>query len=94
MMQDAWDDYSRWAWGQNELKPISQTGQNGGIFGNAEIGATIIDSLDTLYIMEMNEEYEKARNFSANLRFTGIDAAVRYNPKSTIMLNAHTQRML
>lgn len=71
-MTDAWADYSRWAWGQNELRPISQSGQNGGIFGNAEIGATIIDSLDTLYIMEMMDEYQKARNFAANLTFVGI----------------------
>lgn len=71
-MTDAWEDYSRWAWGQNELRPISQSGQNGGIFGNAEIGATIIDSLDTLYIMEMMDEYQRARNFAANLTFIGI----------------------
>ncbi|CAL8110468.1 unnamed protein product [Orchesella dallaii] len=76
MMKDAWDDYERYAWGQNELKPISQTGQNGGIFGNAEIAATAIDSLDTLYIMEMMDEYAKARGLVANLTFTGIDAAV------------------
>lgn len=72
MMKDAWEDYSKWAWGQNELKPISQTGQNGGIFGNAEIGATIVDALDTLFIMEMNDEYKKARDFCAGLKFIGI----------------------
>jgi hypothetical protein len=41
MMKDAWDDYERWAWGFNELKPVTQSWTNGGIFGNASIGATI-----------------------------------------------------
>jgi len=26
-MKDAWDDYVKYAFGENELKPISQTGQ-------------------------------------------------------------------
>lgn len=55
-----------WAWEDNELKPVSQTGQHGDIFGDSRIGATIVDSLDTLYIMEMMEEYETARGFVAN----------------------------
>ncbi|ODM92560.1 Mannosyl-oligosaccharide alpha-1,2-mannosidase isoform A [Orchesella cincta] len=76
MMKDAWEDYVRFAWGQNELKPISQTGQNGGIFGNAEIAATAIDSLDTLYIMEMMDDYQRAKGLVTNITFTGIDAAV------------------
>jgi len=77
MMQDAWDDYVRYAWGNNELKPISRTGQTGGIFGTAKIGATIVDSLDTLYIMGMEEEYQKAREFVAtNLTFADVDATI------------------
>jgi len=76
MMKDAWDDYTRWAWGQNELKPVSQTGQNGGIFGDAEIGATIVDSISTLHIMNMTEEYQSARSFVSNLTFIGIDASI------------------
>src|SRR5688572_24807943 len=51
MMKDAWDDYVRHAWGDNELSPVSQTGHTGSIFGTAKMGATIVDSLDTLYIM-------------------------------------------
>jgi mannosyl-oligosaccharide alpha-1,2-mannosidase len=66
MMKDAWDNYVLYAWGNNELKPVSNTGQTGGIFGDAKIGATIVDSLDTLYIMEMMEEYQVAREYVAN----------------------------
>jgi len=77
MMQDAWDDYVRHAWGNNELKPISQTGQTGGIFGTARIGATIVDSLDTLYIMGMMDEYEHAKDFVVtNLTFSNVDASI------------------
>jgi mannosyl-oligosaccharide alpha-1,2-mannosidase len=73
MMKDAWDDYVRWAWGNNELKPVSQSGQTGGIFGTAEIGATIVDSLDTLFIMELMDEYEIAKEFVVkDLKFVGV----------------------
>ncbi|CAG7734641.1 unnamed protein product [Allacma fusca] len=63
MMKDSWDNYVRFAWGANELKPFSQTWQNGHIFGSRSIGATIIDALDTLHIMGMTDEYKKARNW-------------------------------
>ncbi|OXA46900.1 Mannosyl-oligosaccharide alpha-1,2-mannosidase isoform A [Folsomia candida] len=76
MMKDAWDDYVMWAWEDNELKPVSQTGQHGDIFGDSRIGATIVDSLDTLYIMEMMEEYETARGFVANQLDLNVNATV------------------
>jgi mannosyl-oligosaccharide alpha-1,2-mannosidase len=46
---------------KDQLKPVSQRGENGGIFGESKIGATIVDSLDTLYIMELMDEYESAK---------------------------------
>ncbi|CAG7827684.1 unnamed protein product, partial [Allacma fusca] len=47
MMKDAWSDYVRSAWGANELKPLSRTWRYGNIYGYRNIGATIIDALDT-----------------------------------------------
>jgi mannosyl-oligosaccharide alpha-1,2-mannosidase len=77
MMKDAWDDYVRYAWGENELKPISQTGQDGGIYGDSKIGATIIDSLDTLFIMGYNDEYKKGRDWVAqNFDFSTVNTSV------------------
>jgi len=76
MMKDAWSDYVKFAWGNNELKPVSQTGQTGGIFGTAQIGATIVDSLDTLFIMELMEEYEAAKDYVANDLDFDVDASV------------------
>ena len=73
MLKDAWDDYSRYAWGENELKPVSQQGQTGGIYGDSKIGATIIDALDTLYIAGFLEEFQRGRDWVVeNLDFTRV----------------------
>ena len=47
MMKFAWDGYVVYAWGQNELNPITKSGHSGSIFGSAYLGATIIDAADT-----------------------------------------------
>lgn len=65
-MLHAWTCYEKYAWGMDELKPQSKTGEN----SFAGLGATIIDSLDTLYIMGLKKEYNKARDWVAeNLDF-------------------------
>lgn len=66
MMKHAWDNYVRYAWGKNELRPISKRGHSGSIFGTTPIGATILDGMDTLYIMGMKEEFKQARDWVAN----------------------------
>lgn len=58
MTLHAWKAYKQYAWGKNELKPLSQTGHTPGIFGQAhDLGATIVDGLDTLYIMGFEREF-------------------------------------
>ncbi|KAL8581913.1 hypothetical protein ACOMHN_010287 [Nucella lapillus] len=72
MMKHAWDNYVKYAWGSNELRPISRRGHSASIFGSLSLGATIVDAVDTLYIMGMEEEYKKARDWIAtNLNFEG-----------------------
>jgi len=66
MMVHAWSNYVKYAWGQNELRPISKSGHSAGIFGQTALGATIIDAADTLYIMGLHDEYQKARDWIAN----------------------------
>ncbi|KAG8228037.1 hypothetical protein J437_LFUL007207 [Ladona fulva] len=66
MMKHAWDNYVRYAWGKNELRPLSRRGHSASIFGSASLGATIVDGLDTLYIMGMEEEYNQGREWIAN----------------------------
>lgn len=60
----AWGAYSKYAWGQDELMPISKRGKN--TFG-AGLGVTIIDSLSTLYMIKgLEEEYKAGREWVAN----------------------------
>ncbi|XP_072103483.1 mannosyl-oligosaccharide 1,2-alpha-mannosidase IA-like isoform X2 [Mobula birostris] len=69
MMKFAWDNYRRYAWGSNELKPLSKNGHASGLFGGL-LGATIVDSLDTLFIMGLQEEFREAKEWvESNLDF-------------------------
>uniref|UniRef100_A0A8C8CK72 alpha-1,2-Mannosidase n=1 Tax=Oncorhynchus tshawytscha TaxID=74940 RepID=A0A8C8CK72_ONCTS len=65
MMKFAWDNYKRYAWGENELRPLSRNGNDGRTFGGLR-GASIVDSLDTLYIMGLGEEYQEAKEWVEN----------------------------
>lgn len=66
MVKHAWDGYVKYAWMDNELRPVSHKGHSQSIFGNAKSGATIIDAMDTMYLMGMKEEYEKGRQWVMN----------------------------
>ncbi|KAL5554627.1 hypothetical protein UlMin_042028 [Ulmus minor] len=61
-MLHAWNSYVKYAWGQDELQPQSKMGINS--FGG--LGATLIDALDTLYIMGLHEQFQKGREWVAN----------------------------
>lgn len=60
MMRFSWQNYRRYAMGKNELRPLTKDGFEGSMFGGLS-GATIIDSLDTLYLMELKEEFQEAK---------------------------------
>ncbi|XP_013916300.1 PREDICTED: mannosyl-oligosaccharide 1,2-alpha-mannosidase IA [Thamnophis sirtalis] len=84
MMKHAWDNYKHYAWGLNELKPISKQGHSSDLFGNIQ-GATIVDALDTLYIMEMKEEFKEAKewveknlNFNVNAEISVFEVNIRF----------------
>ncbi len=63
MVKEAWHAYVQYAWGQNELKPISRHGHSAVIFGKTPVGATIVDSLDTLHLMGLTEEFDAAKHW-------------------------------
>lgn len=63
MTRHAWENYKLYAWGKNELRPLSKRAHTGSIFGAHELGATIIDGLDTLYIMGMEQEFKEGRDW-------------------------------
>ena len=54
-----WSNYEKFAWGENELRPISKVGHSANIFGTSatKLGATIVDGLDTMYLMGFMDEY-------------------------------------
>lgn len=73
MMTHAWNSYKAHAWGDNELRPISKRGHSASIFGSSRLGATIIDAMDTLFIMEMDDAFKEARDWVAtNFKFEGV----------------------
>lgn len=63
MMEHAWHNYKLYAWGKNELRPLSQRPHSASIFGSYDLGATIVDGLDTLYIMGLEKEYREGRDW-------------------------------
>jgi len=58
-MQHAWNGYEKYAFGKDELLPISRNGQDN--WGGQ--GTTLVDSLSTLWIMGMKKEFNKARDW-------------------------------
>jgi mannosyl-oligosaccharide alpha-1,2-mannosidase len=68
-MVDAYDAYEKYAFGWDELRPLSKRGKNA--FGG--LGATIIDSLDTLWIMGLSDHYSRARNWVDEFLFFDRD---------------------
>ncbi|CUT98991.1 mannosyl oligosaccharide 12 alpha mannosidase [Echinococcus multilocularis] len=63
MTKHAWSNYVKYAWGHNELRPLSKTFHDTDILGRVPLGATIVDSIDTLYIMGLEEEYKQAADW-------------------------------
>lgn len=61
-----WQSYRKIAWLSDELTPI--TGQSRNTFGGW--GATLVDSLDTLWIMGMKIEFEEAVDAAVTIDFT------------------------
>lgn len=66
MMKDAWENYVLYAWGHNELKPLTREPKKDTIFGAAMNGLTIVDSMDTLLLMGMEEEFVRGREWIAS----------------------------
>ncbi|NXJ12834.1 MA1C1 mannosidase, partial [Odontophorus gujanensis] len=93
MMKFAWDNYKQYALGKNELRPLTKNGHIGNMFGGLR-GATVVDALDTLYIMELEEEFQEAKKwveksfdlnvngeaslFEVNIRYVGGLLAAYY----------------
>lgn len=58
-MKHAWGGYKKYAFGSDEISPVS--GKPHEAWG--DIGTTLVDSLDTLWLMDMKEEFWEARDW-------------------------------
>ena len=72
-MKHAWGGYVKYAWGSDEVRPVSKTGQNW-----LGMGGTIIDSLDTLWIMGLTEDFNKARDWVRDQFDPGVGLEVSF----------------
>ncbi|WP_374515400.1 glycoside hydrolase family 47 protein [Brevundimonas sp.] len=82
----AWDHYVDRAWGKDEINPVSGTSQSFFIEGH-DLGLSLVEALDTLWLMELDEEFEAgvdwvktsldfdvdafAQTFETNIRLVG-----------------------
>ena len=66
----AWAEYKRSSWGMDEVKPVSHTSSTW-----FNLGLTIIDSLDTMWLMGLETELQEARQWVEH----GLDLAQNRN---------------
>jgi len=63
----AWNGYKQYAWGHDELRPLSKTPRD---WYGVSLEMTPVDALDTMILMGLSDEADKTREFIAkNLSF-------------------------
>lgn len=68
-MKFAWGSYVKYAFGSDEVLPKSRGANNNW----GRMGTTLVDSLDTLWLMDMKDDFWKARDWVRDrLDFSGI----------------------
>lgn len=60
-MKHAWKNYAKFAFGSDDYKPLALEGKNW--LGESGLAASIVDALDTLYLMDMKSEFNQSRDF-------------------------------
>src|SRR5579859_2171357 len=77
----AWRGYEKYAWGHDELRPLSKTWVDW--YGQSLL-MTPVDALDTMLIMGLNDEAEKAKNliieklsFDKNISVKNFEITIR-----------------
>ncbi|WP_263869604.1 glycoside hydrolase family 47 protein, partial [Streptomyces sichuanensis] len=69
----AWEGYKRFAWGHDEVLPVS--GGHGEFFARGHpVGLSIVEALDTHYVMELDDEVELCTRWITDRLDFGIDA--------------------
>ena len=79
--QHAWQGYRSYAWGRDHLKPITKTHQTW-----FNLGLTLIDSLDTMLVMNLKEEFKEAKSW--------VGSELNFNINKDVNLFETTIRVL
>ncbi|KXN71495.1 glycoside hydrolase family 47 protein [Conidiobolus coronatus NRRL 28638] len=69
-----WKGYKKFAWGKDELKPLTNSSNER--FQNW--GATLVDSLTTLWLMDLKEEFQEAIDEVEKIDFTKSNGKVNF----------------
>jgi mannosyl-oligosaccharide alpha-1,2-mannosidase len=79
----AWNGYKKFAWGHDQVNPVSGTASEFFVDGHP-IGLSIIEALDTLYVMELDQDLaegiawiEKNLDFDIDGDFHVFEAIIR-----------------
>ena len=72
----AWSSYKKFAWGFDEVKPVSGTPHNFFVTGHS-FGLSIIEALDTLYVMGLDTELEACVSWLRTHLDFDVDADVQ-----------------
>jgi hypothetical protein len=75
MTRKAWNSFYKYARDSDELKPLSKKGYN---WTRETMHYTAVDSLDTLYIMGLETEYQQAKDIVLSMRFDKIDYQISH----------------
>lgn len=78
----AWNGYKQYAWGFDDLRPLSKKGHN---WHAASLLMTPVDALDTMLLMGLREEADKTREYIASTLKFDHDISVK-NFEITIRL--------
>ncbi|GBB94547.1 hypothetical protein RclHR1_02380006 [Rhizophagus clarus] len=68
----AWNGYVKYAWGSDEVLPLSNQSSN----GYNGWGATMVDALDTMWIMDLKEEFKNATEYISHVNFNSSKAQI------------------
>ena len=77
--EHAWHGYKARAWGKDEVSPLS--GGSNDFFGG--LAATLVDSLDALWIIGLRDEFNAAAEVAAGLNFSAQPRMISMSSKLT-----------
>lgn len=66
--KQCWSLYSKYAWGRDQLNPVSLTASD----AFSGWGATLVDSLDSLWILDMQHEFKEALTHVARIDWSRL----------------------